>query len=239
MANRPVAEDDRSSDWLSIEQAVQLCLELGLTRTSKTIRRWASRSNGLPADQAEIQVMKKDTSYGFRYLIERSSLDRKIEQELALETSEQRRTGAHASSHVQRNTPVQPNEITSEDQIEEAGGVKNLENENNQLREQNTSLEIDKQVRDRMLEQLKEDRALLFSQMELHVKTISAQAQKIGGLETRLELGVPSASEAEIETDAVAQDRQSTSFIQAESMQGSPQDRAQGADPEVPQSDSV
>jgi hypothetical protein len=53
------------------------------------------------------------------------------------------------------------------------------------------SLEIDKRVRDGLIDQLKNDRKELLSQLQHHVETITTQSRMIGQLETRLELSAP------------------------------------------------
>ena len=77
---------DMSGHWLSVAEAVALCAELGLSRDIKTIRRWAQRSHARP-ENAEVLVHEQDTPTGFRYVIEKTSLQRKIAQELAFETN--------------------------------------------------------------------------------------------------------------------------------------------------------
>ena len=66
-----------------------------------------------------------------------------------------------------------------------------LEKENEDLRSKVQSLEIDKAVRDRMLDQMKEDRQQLLGQLEGHVQTMIEQGRTIGKLETRLALALP------------------------------------------------
>lgn len=75
--------------WLSVPEAVAYCEAQGLSRNIKTVRRWAARSLSRPAE-AELLAREEDTGNGFRYVIERHSLDRKIAQELAFEA---RQTG--------------------------------------------------------------------------------------------------------------------------------------------------
>lgn len=75
---------DMPGHWLSVADAVQVCEKLGLSRDIKTIRRWAQRSHARP-ENAEVLVHEQDTPTGFRYLIERESLERKVAQELAFE----------------------------------------------------------------------------------------------------------------------------------------------------------
>jgi chromosome segregation ATPase len=60
-----------------------------------------------------------------------------------------------------------------------------------QLREQVMSLEIDKRVRDGLLDQMKNDRKELLGQLQGHVETLTKQSREIGQLETRLELSAP------------------------------------------------
>ena len=72
-----------SQEWLDVAQAVVRCAELGLIRTPKTVRKWAERSAGL-AD-GDVISRKEDTPWGgYRWLIEKASLTRKVEEELEL-----------------------------------------------------------------------------------------------------------------------------------------------------------
>ena len=84
---------DMPGPWLSVPEAVAYCAERGLARNIKTIRRWAQRSLSRP-ENAEVLVREQDTENGFRYVIEQSSLDRKIAQELEFEV---KRTGVDTS----------------------------------------------------------------------------------------------------------------------------------------------
>ena len=68
-----------------------------------------------------------------------------------------------------------------------------------QLREKVMSLEIDKRVRDGLLDQMKNDRKELLLQLQAHVETMTNQSREIGQLETRLELSAPA---PKIENDA-------------------------------------
>ena len=85
-ADPPLPHDNAPfDDWVSVEEAVLICTERGLSRTPKTVRKWASRSQGKDDGQAEILVRRQDTANGnFRWRIERISLERKVDQELEL-----------------------------------------------------------------------------------------------------------------------------------------------------------
>ena len=93
--------------WLTVDEAVLHCESRGLSRTKKTIRKWAQRSQENP-ENAEISVRKEDTIFGARWSIELSSLERKIDEELALEgknQSEPVHTGAHQFEPVRTGSP--------------------------------------------------------------------------------------------------------------------------------------
>ncbi len=89
-------------EWLTITEAVTYCANAGLLRTPKTIRRWAMRSFREPQD-AELVVRREDVDNGFRWSVERKSLDRKIDQELEFEA---RRDSEPVHTGQDRSTPV-------------------------------------------------------------------------------------------------------------------------------------
>jgi hypothetical protein len=72
-------------EWLTVQDAVAYCLSKGLSRTPKTIRKWAMRSQNLDGATGDVVSRSQDTENGFRWLIERNSLDVKIAQELEFE----------------------------------------------------------------------------------------------------------------------------------------------------------
>ena len=116
LGSAPTSEQVRTGvdgfgPWLTVQEAVAYCLLKGLSRTSKTVRKWAQRARDPESGTAEISVKAQDTENGFRWLIERSSLDVKIEQEKQFEqrkdgganeanTFEQVATGVHPSLPV-------------------------------------------------------------------------------------------------------------------------------------------
>jgi len=71
--------------WLTVQDAVSYCQSKGLSRTPKTIRKWAMRSHLLEPGAGDVVCQAQDTENGFRWLIERASLDVKIAQELEFE----------------------------------------------------------------------------------------------------------------------------------------------------------
>jgi len=107
-----------TGEWVSIEEAVLICVERGLHRTPKTVRKWASRSYDKDPANAEMTVRRQDTANGnFRWRIERISLECKIDQELELlqssgqsvpeNSTEPVHTGADASEPVRTGSDHQ------------------------------------------------------------------------------------------------------------------------------------
>lgn len=93
-------------EWLSVDQAVAYCGELGLKRTPKTVRKWAERSSGLP--DGDIISRKQETLWGYRWQIEKSSLTRKVDEELQLQAAND--TEPVRTSSVEQITA--PSELT-------------------------------------------------------------------------------------------------------------------------------
>ena len=91
------------STWLTVAEATSYCSLKGLNRTSKTIRKWALRSHN-DSENADLKVRREDIETGFRWSIERDSLDRKIIQELEFE--KRMRTSVN-HSEVPEGAPVQ------------------------------------------------------------------------------------------------------------------------------------
>lgn len=60
--------------WLTIKEATLHCYERGLPRSSKSLRRWCSKS--------EIEAQKRQAGTGEKWFIDRASLDIKIQEEL-------------------------------------------------------------------------------------------------------------------------------------------------------------
>lgn len=86
VSSEPVAAGaDGFGDWLTVQDAVTYCQSKGLSRTPKTIRKWALRSQNLDAGSGDVVACAQDTENGFRWLIEHTSLDVKIAQEIEFE----------------------------------------------------------------------------------------------------------------------------------------------------------
>lgn len=92
-------ENPLEYEWLTVDQAVAFCAERGLSRTPKTLRKWAERSYN--KEDADIIVRREDTMWSYRWKIEKSSLARKVDQELSL-------AGVNASEPVRTSAPEKP-----------------------------------------------------------------------------------------------------------------------------------
>ncbi len=88
-----------STPWLTVAEAVAYCAMKGLFRTPKTVRKWAMRSAKNP-ENAELSVRREDIENGFRWTIEQTSLNRKIEQELEFEARSNRIEQVGASANL-------------------------------------------------------------------------------------------------------------------------------------------
>jgi hypothetical protein len=111
---------DQFGDWLTVAEAVAYCSIKDLDRTPKTIRKWAQRSH-LDPENAELTVRREDVDNGFRWTIERSSLDRKIAQELEFEVrraGEPVETRPDASGAVHTSAGAETNDDGSENSSE-------------------------------------------------------------------------------------------------------------------------
>lgn len=101
---------DQFGDWLTVAEAAAYCSLKDLDRTPKTVRKWAHRSH-LDPENAELTVRREDVDNGFRWTIERASLDRKIAQELEFEarrSGEPAGTDPDASGEVHTGAELEP-----------------------------------------------------------------------------------------------------------------------------------
>jgi len=111
----PVRTDPNGFEqvWLTVDQAVAYCEERGLSRTPKTVRKWAERSSGL-AD-GDVISRKEDTAWGsYRWLIEQASLSKKVEEELELRAANQPEPVHTSSNNLPVMNPIENAETLTE-----------------------------------------------------------------------------------------------------------------------------
>lgn len=126
------------AQWLTINDAVTHCAERGLSRTPKTIRRWASRSHSAP-ENAEISVRREDTENGFRYTIEATSLTRKIDEELKYEAQKQtvhEHTGVDVDESVHTHNNAESSQLSGENMSGHEQTEPNLSGDRGQVEEE-------------------------------------------------------------------------------------------------------
>lgn len=172
--------------------------------TERTVQRYcqSGKVRALKVDPDTRQPTDKDN---YLFLIDPSSIPERVAQlrekqefvsptvvASSRDTTRQVATSHDMSEHV---APVEETPKTDTQSREEQEEVR-------KLKEELMSLEIDKRVRDGLLDQMKQDRKDLLSQLQHHVETMTNQSRVIGQLETRLELSAP-APKQEIEDEII------------------------------------
>ena len=161
--------------------------------TDRTIQRYCHRGKlrAVLVDPDTRQLTDKDN---YIFLIDPTSIPERVAQ---LREKQEFVSPTVVASSRDMARPVATGHDTSESvaPVEQYAKAEKLTDENadelKQLREQVMSLEIDKRVRDGLLDQMKNDRKELLGQLQGHVETLTNQSREIGQLETRLELSAP------------------------------------------------
>ena len=170
--------------WLTVAEASLLCAEMGLERTSKTIRGWARKEH--------VIGQKKSTSTGEMWVLDRESLETKIKTEIEYRDQTAKvQTGANPSEPVQTRTDQSGQVRTSPNPFEVKEGYNDSQSTTNEspnlsaqarireLESQSQSLRIDVAWRDKMLEKVT-------AENEKGQDSLHAQARYIGHLESDL-----------------------------------------------------
>jgi hypothetical protein len=182
--------------WLTVADAVHHCEQRGLPRTPKTIRKWSARSQ-LSPDNADISVRREDTDNGFRWSIEASSLDRKIDEELEFEA---RKSGERGGTGLHRSEPVRVENI-KKTQSEPGSNTSEPVLTSNHRAVQSTSVEVELRaqllhtqeevlfLRDELKHRRKTDEALA---SVIEAFRLNSESSKARSLEVRSEPTPPS-----------------------------------------------
>lgn len=174
--------------WLTIAEASLLSSERGLNRTSKTIRAWARSGH--------VEARKKSTSHGEMWILDKTSLETKINTEIEYrDQMEAVRTRANPSEPVQtgadRFEPVRSEadpfdhrygQDKGSDEGSNHGEPRSHPSDHSRIRELENevmTLKIDKGWRDKLLERQGEE-------IKLGQENLHAQARYIGHLESDL-----------------------------------------------------
>ena len=187
---------DISNYTYSVADAVLAFREASMSITERTVQRYcqSGKVRALKVNPDTRQPTDKDN---YLFLIDPSSIPERVaqlreKQEFVSPTivassrdiTRQVATSHDMSEHV---APVVETPKTNTQSREE-------QEEMRKLKEELMSLEIDKRVRDGLLDQMKQDRKELLLQLQHHVETMTNQSRVIGRLETRLELSAPEPS---------------------------------------------
>jgi hypothetical protein len=191
--DNPLNQPDISKYTYSVADTVIAFRDASMSITDRTIQRYchSGKLRALCVDPDSRQPTDRDN---YIFLIDPTSIPERVAQlrekqefvsptvvASSRDTSRPVATGHDMSEPV---APVEETPKTERQSNEEADEMK-------QLRENVMSLEIDKRVRDGLLDQMKIDRKELLSQLQGHVETLTRQSREIGQLETRLALSAP------------------------------------------------
>jgi len=169
---------DLFPEWLSVREAVLYCESKGLSRTGKTIRKWAKLASTAEGGAGDIVVRTQDTENNYRWLIERKSLDIKIEQELEYDRRKSEvRTSTHASKQVHTGTErFEPASTGAHQSADHASDGDELERVK-ELEDKVFELTIGKRASEQLNAQMAKEREVL-------LERLTHQSHTIGVLET-------------------------------------------------------
>jgi len=179
--------------WLTVKEASLLCFEMGLPRSTKSIRRWCRFEN--------IEAQKRHVANTQKWFIDRNSLEIKVKEELEFlqhsdrqapmqvnvegqssDTTGHDRTGAVISGLEQTRLDASGHERPQADTSSyRAGHSADVSTEAyiHELEHEIQSLKIDVAVNDRLKDQFKDEYLK-------GANTLHAQARYIGHLENDL-----------------------------------------------------
>ena len=166
---------DVTKDYsLSVEEASALCFEAGVPRSPRTLMRYCAHGH--------LDCSKVDTERNEKYLISRSSLERRIQELLQVATTGHVESQRDTTRH---DAPSRDTSRSDEQSVELAEKVKQLEAEN-------LDLKITNKAKDQLIQMVREERVGFIDQL-------TAATRRMGQLEERLQLMAPrnnSATEA-------------------------------------------
>jgi len=169
----------KETKWLTVKQGSQYCYEMGLPRSTKSIRRWCQFEN--------IEAQKRQVANTEKWFIDQGSLEIKIKEELEFLKQSDRQPVAPGqqavmSGHNQTRPDISGHKRTQADMAGHEGGQRpDVSRGNNDLslREKIASLKIEVRFNEKMTEQFKKQ--YLKSQ-----EALIAQSRYIGHIETQL-----------------------------------------------------
>ncbi len=191
--NDPIIESDISKYTFSVADAVLAFKTATMSVTERTIQRYC-HSGKLRALRVDPDTRQPTDADNYLFLIDPTSIPERIallreKQEFVSPTvvaTSRDATRQHATRRDVSESVAPAKDLDHQEKSENEATE-----ETARLQEKIMSLEIDKRVRDGLLEQMKEDRKELLGQLQKHVETMTNQSRQIGQLEVRLELSAP------------------------------------------------
>jgi hypothetical protein len=202
--DNPVNQPDISKYTYSVADTVLAFREASMSITERTIQRYchSGKLRAICVDPDTRQITEKDNYF---FLIDPTSIPERgallrekqdfVSPTVVASSRDMARPVATGHDLSESVVPVEEILKTEKQSREESDELK-------QLHEQVMSLEIDKRVRDGLLDQMKDDRKELLSQLQHHVETLTQQSREIGQLETRLELAAPALPQSDDSNNA-------------------------------------
>lgn len=193
LPDKETNEADVDRFTYSVSDAVLAFREASMSITERTVQRYC-QSGKLRAVRVDPDSRELTDKVNYLFLIDPASIPERVAQ--LREKQEFIKPTVVAASHdMSRQDAARrdKSQAVASDNKEAESDVRPAETdaEHETLRQKAMSLEIDKRVRDGLIDQLKNDRVELLSQLQHHVETITTQSRMIGQLETRLEISTP------------------------------------------------
>ncbi|MEM8539404.1 MAG: hypothetical protein AAGF25_00480 [Pseudomonadota bacterium] len=187
----PVATGrDMSAYTMTVLEAVGEFEQHGFPITERTVQRYCHKLK-LDAIKVDPDSREPSTALPFMFLIDPASVTERLRVMREQRDNEDPQfipVQKQQPAPVQAEKPVEPEPEPTTSAPKEQDGE-----DVRRLQEKINSLEVDKQVRDRMIEQLKDDRKEWFEEMGRFVDRVAAQAKEIGTLKAELRLQAPGA----------------------------------------------
>ena len=169
----PDAPRRDSSDYtLSVEEASDLFANAGVPRSVRSVQRFCQKGH--------LDCIPVDTEMGQKYLVSREGVDRRIRELQQIERV-MRATGAA------RRVEARPGAPSHDETRSDAPGHDGVAaNRIRELESKVRELEIDKAVRQQLIERLDGDRVRMLDQVERYVTQLIEKSREIGQMETKL-----------------------------------------------------
>ena len=173
---------DLSAFTMTVKEAQAYFEQQGITVSDRSLQRYC-QSRKLVCIKIDPDTREPSDKENGVYLVDPSSIPQRIKE--IREKEDFTGTTVPPTTDDMSRPDATSRDTSPPDVPEEAPTPKEAEALTN-LKAENQSLKIDKEVRDRMLEQMQKDRESLFIQIEKHQEREVQQAREIGQLETKL-----------------------------------------------------